>query len=495
MSHKAFRSFAFVSQDCLDSMADLTAWDSCQAKGFLCLKDLLGLKDFTRMLNIPGYEILQVLGQGGMATVYLARHLRLERLVAIKVMSRFFASDSGFYERFDKEARTVAKLNHPNIITVYDVGVIDNLPYITMEYLPNGDVKSKIKAGMAPAEAVSYLNTIAEALQFAHLNKCVHRDIKPENILFRQDGSPAIADFGVVKTLSDDSSMTVVGAVIGTPKYMSPEQAQGLCVSEKSDFYSLGVMFHEMLTGHAPYSGDSSVSVLVNHVNSPLPKLSHELKAFQPLINGMMCKNARDRLSDVTKIRQISQRSLAEYQRRSRRKVIMQPRKPYTKYNPALDDVEGKTEIWTTPVHPHLGLQTTKAANIQRKKRSWSMTAKCAAFAPLLLGTFIALPGYTLPLPGQDNTSIFTNSILNEFFTNRLTSMVKAEAPKAPIPKVTQMTGSPDSTTRQTGIAHQDLLTTESSYKLPSAQHAADIIQSSLSENNDQYDYKKCSRI
>jgi len=381
------------------------------------------------MLNIPGYEIIRILGQGGMATVYLARHLRLERLVAIKVMSRFFASDSGFYERFEKEAKTAARLNHPNIVTVYDVGVIDDLPYITMEYLPNGDAKSKIKTGIRPSEAVDYLNTIAEALRFAHQHQCVHRDIKPDNILFRQDGSPAIADFGVVKTLSDDSSMTVAGTVIGTPKYMSPEQAQGIDVSEKSDFYSLGVMFHEMLTGQVPYSGTSSVSILVNHVNSPLPRINLELKAFQPLINGLMCKTARNRLSDVTRIRQLSQQCLAEYQKRTRTRRSLQSKAPLPTSNsipatkPVMDRTDSKTEIWTTPVHPHLNLETAKPKAYKLSKRTWPKVAKCVTICTLVIGSVVAAPGYTLPMGSSDHTSILAHKGLNVLVENRLSYM------------------------------------------------------------------------
>ena len=457
------------------------------------------------MLNIPGYEVIRILGQGGMATVYLARHLRLERLVAIKVMSRFFVSDSGFYERFDKEARTVAKLNHSNIVTVYDVGVIDGLPYITMEYLPNGDAKSKIKSGISPSEAVAYLNTIADALRFAHQHQCVHRDIKPENILFRQDGSPAIADFGVVKTLSDDSSMTVVGAVIGTPKYMSPEQAQGLDVSEKSDFYSLGVMFHEMLTGQAPYSGDSSVSVLVNHVNSPIPRLNDELKAFQPLISGMMCKTARNRLSDVVKIRQLSHKCLAEYKKRASRRILkqstarLQSRKSSPAIQPAQDCTEGKTEIWTTPVHPHLSLQTAKPRTHNLSSRIWPKAAKCAAIGALVLGSAVALPGYTLPLGSSNQDTIFFNQGLNSLIESRL-SVINAKFKFDQSGQQSLQGVSP----KGDDLPARNLLTPdaqasmpEAKISMPEAQQAALIIKSSLGQRSDldQSSYQKCTQI
>lgn len=268
------------------------------------------------MIELPGYELLHELGSGGMARVYLALHKGLDRQVAIKLLNPSLSMDIAFSNRFLREARIVAKLNHPNIIAIFDVNVHQGYHYIAMEYLAGGSLGDKIKEGIAASQALSLLKIIVIGLKVAHDKGFVHRDIKPENILFRDDGTPVITDFGVARAELSATRMTAVGTIIGTPKYMSPEQAQGIEIKSNSDIYSLGIVFYEMLTGVLPYWSDSVVDLMYKHVNDPIPQLPEKLQLLQPLLNKLLAKKSKHRFqcaSDVTKaIEQIELRVTAE---------------------------------------------------------------------------------------------------------------------------------------------------------------------------------------
>lgn len=247
--------------------------------------------------EIPGYRILGKLGKGGMATVYLANQESFDREVALKVMAPILAADSSYGDRFMREARIAARFSHPNIIAVYDVGVQNDHYYIGMEYHPGGDLKSRIKKGMTTREAMSILRQMAAALDYAHSKGYIHRDVKPDNILFREDGSAVLTDFGIARPASGDTQMTQLGMVVGTPKYMSPEQARGQALDARSDIYSLGIVFYETLMGKVPFTGKDSIDIGIKHVKDPVPPLSQNLQALQPLIDRMLAKNASDRYS------------------------------------------------------------------------------------------------------------------------------------------------------------------------------------------------------
>lgn len=247
-------------------------------------------------MKIPGYKIIKELGQGGMATVYLALHEMLEREVAIKVMAPSLGADPSFGERFLREAKIVAKLSHPNVIAVYDVGVSGTHHYIAMEYHKGGELKDKIGNGMEPKHAIEVISQIASALNFAHENGYIHRDVKPENILFSSDGKALLTDFGIARAEESSTKMTQAGSVIGTPTYMSPEQAQGKPLDGRADLYSLGVVFYEMLTGTPPYTGDSGVSIAVKHMTEPVPQFEGALKKYQSFLDSVMAKDPNDRV-------------------------------------------------------------------------------------------------------------------------------------------------------------------------------------------------------
>lgn len=245
--------------------------------------------------DIPGYQIKSQLGQGGMADVYLATQDSFNRPVALKVMFKHLLSDDTFAKRFKREAQLAANLSHQNIVPIFDVGEYEDNHYIAMEYLPGGDLKQKISTGIQLIESIAIVQTIANALDFAGRKSLVHRDIKPENILFREDGSPVLSDFGIARQINSKTNMTVFGSAVGTPNYMSPEQAQGENIDHRSDLYSLGVILYELITGHVPFSSESAVSVSVKHITEAPPPLPQEFSIFQPIIDKALAKAADDR--------------------------------------------------------------------------------------------------------------------------------------------------------------------------------------------------------
>jgi tRNA A-37 threonylcarbamoyl transferase component Bud32 len=218
------------------------------------------------------YRLDAQIGTGGMSTVYRAFDTVLERQVAIKLMHREIASDSDQLERFRREARAVAQLNHPHIVTVIDAGEDDNTPYIVFEYVEGETLKDRIRRyGRLPIqESIAYAIEIARALGVAHERGIVHRDVKPQNVLVDEEGSAKVTDFGIARTL-DQEGLTADGRVLGTTDYVSPEQALGHPVTGQSDLYSLGIVLFEMLTGDVPFKGDNQVAVAMKHVREQLP--------------------------------------------------------------------------------------------------------------------------------------------------------------------------------------------------------------------------------
>ena len=242
------------------------------------------------------YRILRLLGQGGMADVYEAEETSVGRIVALKVLPAAFARDEERARRFAKEIQASAKLDHPNIVSVFDVGEVDGLHYYTMSVLPGGDLNDRLKnAALTPADALRITREIASALAYAHDNGFVHRDVKPENILFREDGSAVLTDFGIARATVGGTRMTATGLSIGTPHYMSPEQARGKDVDGRSDLYALGVVFHEMLAGKVPFDAQDSFAVGLMHINNPAPQLPPALAKFQPILDRLLAKDPADR--------------------------------------------------------------------------------------------------------------------------------------------------------------------------------------------------------
>lgn len=247
-------------------------------------------------MAIPGYKVLKKINEGGMATVYLAIQLSVGREVALKIMSPELSADPKYSNLFYKEANIVGTLSHPNIVSIYDVGK-DNEGhnYIAMDYLPGASFKERINNGLSISEVLRITKEIASALDHMHDRGYVHLDLKPDNILFRSDGAAVLLDFGIAMTMSAAQKANSSGSVAGTPQYMSPEQAQGKPLDGRSDIYSLGIMFHEMLTGEPPYNAHDAVQIAVKHMTAPLPSLPVQFKMFQPLLNKMIAKKTESR--------------------------------------------------------------------------------------------------------------------------------------------------------------------------------------------------------
>jgi serine/threonine-protein kinase len=228
------------------------------------------------------YEIIEKIGGGGMALVYKARCRLLDRYVAIKVLREEFTSDEEFIRKFRRESQAAAKLSHPNIVSIYDVGVEGDIYYIVMEYIKGKTLKEVIreKGKLSFEETVDYSIQIAEALAHAHANHIVHRDIKPHNIMITEDGRVKVTDFGIARAATS-STVTNTNNVLGSVHYFSPEQAKGGYTDEKSDIYSLGIVMYEMITGRVPFEGESPISVALKHVQEEIVPPSH----IDPTIN------------------------------------------------------------------------------------------------------------------------------------------------------------------------------------------------------------------
>ena len=251
------------------------------------------------------YRILSLLGRGGMADVYRAQDERLGREVALKAVPPEFERDPERVERFRREVRAAARLTHPNIVTVYEFGQGEGQHFYTMELMPGGDLKGRIRAhpeGMPPEEAREVAAAMARALDYAHGRGFVHRDVKPENILFGEDGSPQLTDFGIARAVSERIRMTATGMSIGSPHYMSPEQARGQLVDGRSDIYSLGVVLYEMLTGRLPFDSADTFEIGLSHINDPVPKLPREVADWQPLLERLMAKSPEDRYASAGEV-------------------------------------------------------------------------------------------------------------------------------------------------------------------------------------------------
>ena len=253
-------------------------------------------------VNIDGYNLIRKLGEGGMSEVFLAKHLETHQEHVLKMLPIAVPGDAiagEMMDRFLQEFALVSQIDHPNVARIYDQGFTEHHAYISMEHFPGGDLRELIAKGIAPDVAVAILLQVAGALTACHAQGVVHRDMKPDNVMIRADGSLGLADFGIAKKLDSSFSRTKHGEVFGTPYYLAPEQALGLPVDPRTDLYSLGVVFFEMLTSRRPFQADNAQALMYQHVNAPIPRLPPGLEMYQGAVDKMMAKKPVDRFDNA----------------------------------------------------------------------------------------------------------------------------------------------------------------------------------------------------
>jgi hypothetical protein len=253
-------------------------------------------------VTILGHRCVRELAIGGTSSVYLAESERAGEMVVLKVLrdSPTAGDEHTQFTRFLQEYELISKVRHPNVVRIFDLGIADDHAYLAMEYFPRGDLRSVIASGLDGSEALTYLAQMAAALQVVHAVGVLHRDLKPGNIMLRADDSVALIDFGLAKHVQSDAEITATGEIFGTPYYMSPEQGHGQTLDERSDLYSLGVIFYEMLTRQKPYLAQSPMGVVYMHANAPIPLLPEALRNYQQLINKLLAKDPIHRLASAS---------------------------------------------------------------------------------------------------------------------------------------------------------------------------------------------------
>lgn len=257
-------------------------------------------------VTIRGHRFVREIAVGGTSMVYLAESERAGDMVVLKVLrdSTESGDPQAQFARFMQEYELISRIRHPNVVRIHDLGIADDHAYIAMEYFPLGDLRGHIASVLRPAEALNYLGQMAGALQVVHEVGVLHRDMKPGNIMMRSDGSIALIDFGLAKHVSLEVDLTGTGEIFGTPYYMSPEQGHGQDLDERSDLYSLGVIFFEMLMRRKPFVAANPMAVLYMHANAPVPRLPDELSLYQPTLDKLLAKDPADRFASAAALLQ-----------------------------------------------------------------------------------------------------------------------------------------------------------------------------------------------
>ncbi|RAL26869.1 protein kinase domain-containing protein [Thermoflavimicrobium daqui] len=256
------------------------------------------------------YEIIQLVGGGGMAEVYKARDLKKNQFVAVKVLSESLSHDNEFIRRFTWEAKATAKLSHPNVVKVFNIGQENKIHYMVMEYVEGRSLKALIKqrGSLSPHECINIAIQICDGLSHAHQNGIIHRDIKPHNILGTRDNEYKITDFGISRLVKPQSTFTKTGMVMGSVHYISPEQARGMRVSYPSDIYSLGIVLYEMVTGRLPFDGNENIAIALQHIQEPIPdpqKINHTVpNELKQIIYKALEKDPNRRYQSAFEIKQ-----------------------------------------------------------------------------------------------------------------------------------------------------------------------------------------------
>ena len=248
---------------------------------------------------IPGYRILRMIGEGGMAQVYLAERERDGLQLVLKVLDAGLRRSGTFLQRFMREYRLIVSIEDEYVARIYDHGFSGERPYIAMEYLSGGTLAARMHEGMTSLAALRLASQLARALDAIHAHGIVHRDLKPQNILFRDSGRPVIVDFGLARDLDSNTDLTRLGQVMATPRYMSPEQCMGQPADARSDLYSLGAIFYEMLTGQRLFGDERPAELVYRHVHGEIPRLPAHLAGYQPILDRLLAKKPGDRFQSA----------------------------------------------------------------------------------------------------------------------------------------------------------------------------------------------------
>ncbi len=330
------------------------------------------------------YKIIQQIGRGGMADVYLARDLILDgEEVAVKVLRTNYQTDPIAVARFQREAKAMAELDHPNIVRITDIGEEEGQQYLAMEYVAGLDLKRYIKenAPLSNEEAVRLMGQILLAMRLAHTRGIIHRDLKPQNVLLTPDGTAKVSDFGIAVAFAE-TSLTQTNSMLGSVHYLSPEQARGSKATVQSDIYAMGIIFYEMLTGHIPYDGDSAVTIALQHFQKPLPSIREENKnvpqALENVVIKATAKKLTDRYKSVAEM-YVDLSSCLSYERRNEKKLVFEDQaKADTKTLPKVSPTpktapvpisEVRSEISSVDPNRPLSNQQTMAPSKKPRRR------------------------------------------------------------------------------------------------------------------------------
>jgi eukaryotic-like serine/threonine-protein kinase len=350
------------------------------------------------------YKVLEMIGGGGMANVYLAHDVILDRDVAVKMLRLDFANDEEFIRRFHREAQSATSLAHPNIVNIYDVGEEDDLYYIVMEYVEGQTLKQYIQqnSSLRVENAIRIMRQLTSAISHAHQNDIVHRDIKPQNILIDLDGNVKITDFGIAMALSA-TSITQTNSVLGSVHYLSPEQARGGMANRKSDIYSLGIVMFELLTGRLPFSGESAVSIALKHLQSDTPSVRRWNPAIPQSVENIVLKaTAKDPFHRYNSVDEMEADlgTALNPERINEPKFVIPIDDEATKAIPVITNERLHQNLDETLVHgndknPNNGNGATKKGKEKKKRKKWPIVLISTFVVLALLGLFTItiLPG------------------------------------------------------------------------------------------------------